>query len=82
MRIIIIIRTVHTRLEVETKIIQRNISHFGQAEGTPFTRPEITDAIGYTGVTKKATKVIKGQDMDWFIENLEGGAKKDFTTIK
>ena len=56
-------------IEVEIKIIQRNIQHFGQAqEGTPINRPQITQALGYTGARKKTSRLMKGEDMDWFIE--------------
>jgi hypothetical protein len=35
--------------EIEDCILQRNIKHFGQAQGSPFTQPMITEQIGYTG---------------------------------
>ena len=47
--------------EVETKIIQRNIQHFGQTQGTPFTRPPFTQTLGYTEVPKGGIQIDKGK---------------------
>ena len=62
--------------EVETKIIQRNIIHFGQAEGTPFTQPRLTQALGYTGVTDVATRILKGHDMSVLLDSLGSGERR------
>ena len=61
--------------EVEETIINRNIAHFGQAQGTPFTKHNITDDFGYTGVTPKAKELIQGSDMETLFNKLGNGEK-------
>jgi Reverse transcriptase (RNA-dependent DNA polymerase) len=39
----------HDPCEIEAAILQRNIHHFGQAQGSPFTIPPITDMLSYQG---------------------------------
>ena len=55
--------------EVE-KNLSRNIEHFGQAQGTPFTTSTITDVLGYTGVSAQASKIIQGEDMEDFLTTV------------
>jgi hypothetical protein len=33
--------------QIEDTIIERNVSHFGQAQGTPFTTGKIQEILGY-----------------------------------
>ena len=39
-------------VEVENKLLERNIKHFGQAEGTLFTLPEFQNDFQYEGVSE------------------------------
>ena len=59
--------------EVEDRIISRNITHFGQAQGTPCTTCKLTDVLGYTGVSKQASKIIQGDDIEAFLTTIGTG---------
>jgi hypothetical protein len=52
------------QIEVPTEIVQllqdRNRLHFGQAHGTPFTIPPLSDLLGYTGISKTQQQLLKG----------------------
>ena len=49
--------------EVETCILQRNITHFGQAHGTLFTIPPLREFLNYDGVTPHAQQIINGANI-------------------
>ena len=53
------------------------IKHFGQSEGTPFTKENIIEAWGYQGVSEQSEKLIEGKDMTSLIASLEGTGKKE-----
>ena len=40
-------------------LFERNIAHFGQANGTPFTVSPLVDQLGYTGMTSIGTDIIQ-----------------------
>lgn len=44
--------------QVLDKIFQRNIAHFGQAEGTPFTVNPLKDQLGYSGMSQTGIDLI------------------------
>ena len=46
--------------EVENTIIQRNITHFGQADGTPFTTKDITNIFAKDGNTQATDNLLRG----------------------
>jgi hypothetical protein len=46
--------------QVEEKILEHNIKHFGQAEGTLFTRREVTDIFDYEGASTNASELLLG----------------------
>jgi hypothetical protein len=48
-------------VQVEEKILHRNIGHFAQAEGTPFTLPPLQDVFQYEGVNTTVTALINDQ---------------------
>ena len=62
--------------EVENHIINRNIEHFGQAQGTPFTSDKITKMLGYTGVSQQANNIIQGANIEELIQNMGPGEQK------
>ena len=43
--------------EVEHLLLQRNITHFGQSQGTPFTTTPIIEQLGYQGTTDNIDKI-------------------------
>jgi hypothetical protein len=52
-------------IDVPTEILsllqQRNQKHFGQAHGTPFTIPPLSDDLGFTSMTPSGSLILKGQ---------------------
>ena len=62
--------------KVEETLINCNIAHFGQAQGTTFMAPNLNDDFGYTGVTTKATQLIQGQDMESLLNKVGNGEKR------
>jgi hypothetical protein len=48
--------TISDPVIIEENLLARNISHFGQAEGTLFTTQRFHQMFGYSGTTKKANK--------------------------
>ena len=47
--------------EIEKILIERNRHHFGQAEGTPFTKEPLKTDIGYKGDGYAADLILEGQ---------------------
>ena len=47
--------------EIERILLQRNQLHFGQAEGTPFTRPPLQVDIGYKAEGYAADLILSGR---------------------
>lgn len=45
--------------QVLHQLLHRNIQHFGQAEGTPFTVSPLSDQLGYTGMSSTGTQLIQ-----------------------
>ena len=63
--------------EVELCIMDRNITHFGQAHGTSFTMPPLQDFLHYEGVSKHAEHIIRGNN----ITNIKQGTSQAFNDI-
>ena len=40
--------------------MKRNRSHFGQAHGTPFTMPPLSDSIGFTASSNECELILEG----------------------
>jgi hypothetical protein len=49
--------TISDPVIIEERLLARNISHFGQAEGTLFTTQQFQQMFGYSGTTKKANQL-------------------------
>lgn len=47
--------------EILTQLQQRNQKHFGQAQGTPFTIPPLSDDLGFTSMTPSGKLILDGQ---------------------
>ena len=72
-----VIKIINNQPEVEATIIGRNLKHFGQSKGTPFTKENIIEAWGYQGVSEQSEQLIEGKDMTSLIASLEGTGKKE-----
>jgi len=53
--------TITTPGDIERRLLHRNQSHFGQAEGTPFTQEPIRSDIGFHGDGYAAELILQGQ---------------------
>lgn len=56
--------------EVIDKIYQRNLRHFGQAEGSPFTAPPLSVAFGYTGMTYHGTSLVQEGSLPPMLDHI------------
>jgi hypothetical protein len=52
--------TIDAPHEVVEKLRDRNRSHFGQAQGTPFTIPPLSEDLQFTGDTSSADLILDG----------------------
>jgi hypothetical protein len=46
--------TIYDPVQIEEKLLARNIAQFGQAEGTLFTTQRLQTMFGYSGTTPSA----------------------------
>jgi hypothetical protein len=46
--------------ELESSLFHRNRRHFSQADGTPFTRPHLSTALGFSGVNNAGDDILNG----------------------
>jgi hypothetical protein len=53
--------TITDPLQIEEKLLARNIAHFGQAQCTLFTMEHFQRAFGYSGVTTEAEQLMSTQ---------------------
>jgi hypothetical protein len=49
--------------EIDRELYQRNISHFSQADPTPFAQGELQQLFGKTGSNEFSTSVLKGDSL-------------------
>jgi hypothetical protein len=54
-------RTITDPKEIETRLLSRNIAHFGQANDTLFASPECQRTFGYTGTGDIVEKLLRGE---------------------
>jgi hypothetical protein len=47
--------------DILLQLIRRNRKHFGQAQGTPFTVPPLSDDLEFTSMTPSGTLILNGQ---------------------
>jgi hypothetical protein len=64
--------------DIEIHLLARNIKHFGQADGTLFTRPEITKLFHYEGTSSYVNMLLKG---DYNVENINNLNKTEKTLL-
>jgi hypothetical protein len=67
--------------EIEDCLLARNIKHFGQAEGSLFTRPDITQLFNYEGTSTYVETLLEGQCNIDNIPNLNNQAKTLFNLL-
>ena len=65
-----------TQVDVPTEIVrllqERNRAHFGQAQGTPFTVPPLSDLLGFTGTGTAQTQILGGKfDLTSYSPNVQ-----------
>jgi hypothetical protein len=53
-------KTITDPLMIEEQLLARNITHFGQAQGTLFATQRLQNLFGYCGVNQTAQKVLQG----------------------
>jgi hypothetical protein len=51
----------HARRTLDPTLLDRNIEHFAQADGTPFTTATLVDLIGDDGCSQQALKILQGE---------------------
>jgi hypothetical protein len=51
-------RRVQVKEELDETILERNIKHFSQAHGTPFTVEPLSMVLGYDGCTPQAQQIL------------------------
>ena len=67
--------TIHDHEEIESKLIERNIAHFGQAQGSPFTVPRMSETLGYEGTNEYSKQIIQGEDLQDDMNNMTRGVR-------
>jgi hypothetical protein len=67
--------------EIENKIIDRNISHFSQADGSPFTISPLIDILGRYGTSDEAKQLLDGE-LPLENEDLTEATKKILELMK
>jgi hypothetical protein len=53
-------KKIQLKQELDSVLLQQNITHFSQAAGTPFTVSPLIDIIGEDGCTEQALRILEG----------------------
>jgi hypothetical protein len=64
--------------------------HFGQAQGTPFTIPPLSDDLGFTSMTPSGKLILNGQydiahldaSVQLLVNHLQSNTRADETQLK
>jgi hypothetical protein len=59
-----VIERIQAQHSLDTTLLDRNISHFAQAHGTPFTTESLIEIIGEDGCSNQAFEILEGQVPD------------------
>lgn len=59
------------------KIMERNITHFGQADGTPFTTDPLVQVLGYDGMTFQGTQLLETGILPHALQSVTPGPTRD-----
>ena len=54
-------RSIDVPAEIESTLQNRNQKHFGQAQGTPFTIPPLSEMVDFSASTHTANLILDGQ---------------------
>ena len=54
--------------ELDDALLQRNIKHFSQAQGTPFTEGELKQRLGHDGMTPTGDDILNGKQLDFDLD--------------
>jgi hypothetical protein len=54
------IQRIQTKNELDNALLNRNIKHFAQAQGTPFTIPPLSTTLGFAGCNDAAQRILNG----------------------
>lgn len=73
--------TISDPLEIEERLLARNIAHFGQAQGTLFTTEYLQQKFGYNGVTTAVEDLMKTPFDESEFPTLTTGATTLLNTI-
>jgi hypothetical protein len=68
-------QTVTDPKDIKTRLLQRNIAHFGQANEKIFASEEFQRAFGYTGTGDLLEKLVRGEYISPSMGKLSKGAK-------
>jgi hypothetical protein len=66
-------RKVQLKHELDKVLLAQNITHFSQAEGTPFTMSPLIDILGVDGYTNEALDILDGNVPSNVTKYLSGG---------
>ena len=59
------VRHIYDQKEISDLLIEQNAKHFSQADGTPFTKPPLTNLFGKYGTNKQSKRLLDGKlDID------------------
>jgi hypothetical protein len=67
-------KTITDPIEIEEKLLARNIAHFGQSEGTLFTTQRLQQRFGYCSVSHQVDNLLKGMRLHENDPNMTTGA--------
>ena len=72
--------TVRAPKEIQDLLIARNRKHFGQAQGTPLTDPDILAEVKYDGSGMTANLILEGEYSPTELDEISGLFVKHMTT--
>jgi hypothetical protein len=52
-------KTILDSTEIESKLLERNLLYFGQAQDTPLTVPPLADLLGVNGTSDSVDEILK-----------------------
>ena len=76
--------------DILTQLQKQNQKHFGQAQGTPFTIPPLSDDLGFTSMTPSGKLILDGQynvahldaSVQLLVKHLRSNKRAEETTIQ
>jgi hypothetical protein len=62
--------------DIENLLLQRNVQHFGQAQGSAFTVGPLKNHFGYEGINDNSQNLIQGNDFYDLIDSVGPGEQR------